>query len=53
MAYWAVSAFWGKTEPEGWDLEKTKQRQALKRLENEGPREAGSQGLVGQQDGKP
>ena len=31
---------------------KTKQRQALKRLEHEGPREAGSQGPVGQQDGK-
>ena len=53
MAYWAVSAFWGKTEQEVWDLEKTKQRQVLKRLEHEGPQEAESQGPVGQQGGKP
>ena len=53
MAYWAVSVFWARTEPEVWDLEKTKQKQAPKRLEHEGLREAGSQGPVGRQDGKP
>ena len=37
---------------EGWDQEKTKQKQAPKRLEHEGPREAGSQGPVKRQDGK-
>ena len=53
MAYSAISAFWARTEPEVWDLEKTKQKQAPKRLKYEGPREAGSQGPVGRQDGKP
>ena len=53
MASWAVSAFWAKTEREVWDPEKTKQRQALKRLEHQRPREGGSQGPVAQQDGKP
>ena len=50
MAYWAISAFWAKTEPEVWDLEKTKQKQAPKRIEHEGLREAGSQGPVGWED---
>ena len=52
MAYWAISAFWARTEPEVWDPEKTKQKQAPKRLEHEEPREARSQGPVGHKDGK-
>ena len=53
MAYWAISAFSARTEPEVWELEKTKQKQAPKRLEHEGLQEAGSQGPIRRQDGKP
>ena len=45
--YWAISGYSAKTEPENWDLEnQTRQKQALKGLEQEGPQEAGSKGPV-------
>ena len=45
--YWAISGHSTKREPEVWDLEnQTRQKQALKGQEQEGPQEAGSKGQV-------